>query len=117
MWPYCTLPQTLEIKAYRYELHACECVLLLATLKCTDAENSGYICYIVFPLLSLVSCVLPVLRLYVSLCVRERDRVKPRAPNPNATNRRCYDPPETMKRGTKSKMVMNGQCGSILVPI
>src|ERR1700733_15076660 len=54
----------------------------------------------------------------ISFCVlcareRDRDRVKPRASNPNATNRRCYDPPETMRWGAKSKMVPNGRYGGL----
>ena len=49
--------------------------------------------------------------LRVCVCARERQSNTP-CPNLNATNRRCYDPPETMKRGVKSKMVTSGQCGS-----
>src|SRR5271154_5540832 len=40
--------------------------------------------------------------LRVCVCARERQSNTP-CPNLNATNRRCYDPPETMKRGRKIK--------------
>jgi hypothetical protein len=54
-------------------VHACECVLFLATLKDATMQKAPGIYAVSFPLLSLV---LPVLRLYIFLCVvcaRERE--------------------------------------------
>ena len=90
---------------YMYEVHLCECILLLATFKrCNDAENPGYICCIVSLTSSCLLCsasAMPV-SLGVCVCVCVRYRVNP-CPNLNETNRRCYDPPETTKWGAKSK--------------